>query len=67
MSNPRVSDTATLVRLLVKGGVEFIVVGMSAAVFLGVPATTLDLDIVHRRTSDNIERLLKLLGSIGAY
>ena len=40
---------------------------MSAAVFLGVPATTLDLDIVHRRTSDNIERLLKLLASIGAY
>ena len=67
MSSPRVSDTATLVRLLVEGEVEFIVVGMSAAVFLGVPATTLDLDIVHRRSSDNIERLLKLLGSIGAY
>ncbi len=67
MSNLRVSDTATLVRLLVEGGVEFVVVGMSAAVFLGVPATTLDLDIVHRRTSDNIERLLKLLASIGAY
>ena len=67
MSNLRVSDTATLVRLLVEGGVEFIVVGMSAAVFLGVPATTLDLDIVHRRTSDNIERLLKLLANIGAY
>ena len=66
MSNRRVSDTATLVQLLVEGGVEFIVVGMSAAVFLGVPATTLDLDIVHRRTSDNIERLLKLLPNIGA-
>jgi hypothetical protein len=67
VSNPRVSDTATLVRLLVEGGVDFIVVGMSAAVFLGVPATTLDLDIVHRRTSDNIARLLKLLANIGAY
>lgn len=67
MSNPRVSDTAALVRLLVNEGIEFIVVGMSAAVFLGVPATTLDLDIVHRRTSDNIERLLKLLANIGAY
>ena len=67
MSNRRVSDTATLVQLLVEGGVEFIVVGMSAAVFLGVPATTLDLDIVHRRTSDNIERLLTLLPNIGAY
>ena len=40
---------------------------MSAAVFLGVPATTLDLDIVHRRTSDNIQRLLNLLERLGAY
>jgi hypothetical protein len=67
VSNPRGSDTAALVRLLVDGGVEFIVVGMSAAVFLGVPATTLDLDIVHRRTSDNIERLMRLLANVGAY
>ena len=65
MSNPRVSETATLVRLLVEANIEFIVVGMSAAVFLGVPATTLDLDIVHRRTTDNIERLQGLLTKIG--
>lgn len=67
MSNPRVSDTAALVRLMVEAKIEFIVVGMSAAVFLGVPATTQDLDVVHRRTSDNIERLLDLLSSIGAF
>jgi hypothetical protein len=67
VSNPRVSDTAALVRLLVDARIEFIVVGMSAAVFLGVPATTLDLDIVHRRTADNIERLIDLLAKIGAY
>lgn len=67
MSTARVSDTATLVRLLVEANVEFVVVGMSAAVFLGVPATTLDLDIVHRRTPDNIESLLGLLARIGAY
>jgi hypothetical protein len=67
VSTARVSDTATLVRLLVEEKIEFIVVGMSAAVFLGVPATTLDLDIVHRRTPDNIARLLGLLASVGAY
>ena len=67
MSNLRVSDTATLVRLLVEAKVEFIVVGMSAAVFLGVPATTLDLDIVHRRTTGNIERLQGLLATMGAF
>lgn len=50
---PTVSETATLVRLLVEAKIEFIVVGMSAAVLLGVPTTT-DLDIVHRRTPDNV-------------
>ena len=67
MSNPRVSETATLVRLLVEAKIEFIVVGMSAAVFLGVPATTIDLDIVHRRTPDNIGRLEGLLAKIGGF
>jgi hypothetical protein len=67
VSNQQVSETATLVRLLVGANIEFIVVGMSAAVFLGVPATTIDLDIVHRRTPENIARLLGLLANIGAY
>jgi hypothetical protein len=62
-----VSETATLVRLLVEANIDFIVVGMSAAVFLGVPATTLDLDIVHRRTPENIARLLELLARIDAH
>ncbi len=67
MSDQQVSETATLVRLLVDANIEFIVVGMSAAVFLGVPATTIDFDIVHRRTPDNIARLLALLASIEAH
>jgi hypothetical protein len=62
-----VSDTATLLRLLVEEGIEFIVVGMTAAVLQGVPATTQDLDIVHRRTPENIARLLALLLRLGAY
>jgi hypothetical protein len=41
--------------------VEFIVVGMTAGVLLGAPVTTFDLDIVHRRTRDNVERLLEAL------
>ncbi|MGE0400556.1 MAG: hypothetical protein AB7T06_27855 [Kofleriaceae bacterium] len=40
---------------------------MSAAVFLGVPATTIDLDVVHRRTPDNIARLQALLTKIGGF
>jgi hypothetical protein len=47
-------------------GVEFIGVGMVAAVLQGVPLTTMDLDIVHRRTPDNVARLLHVLEEIDA-
>ena len=52
---------------LVEAGVEFIVVGGAAGVMLGAPIVTLDLDIVHRRTPENVERLLVWLLSHGAY
>lgn len=67
MFERNVSDTATLLSRLSAAGVDFIVVGMSAAVLQGVPTTTQDLDIVHRRTPENVERLLRLLLDIGAY
>lgn len=47
-------------------GVEVIVVGMAAAVLQGVPVTTWDLDVVHRRTAENVERLLHVLQSVEA-
>lgn len=52
--------------LLVEGGVEFIVVGMASAIAQGVPLNTLDLDIVHRRTPENVDRLLAVLNGIDA-
>ncbi|MEJ7733835.1 MAG: hypothetical protein WKG00_32155 [Polyangiaceae bacterium] len=47
--------------------IDFIVVGMAAAVLQGVPATTLDLDIVHQRTPANVDRLLAVLAELDAY
>jgi hypothetical protein len=47
--------------------VEFIVVGGLAAVLQGAPIVTLDLDVVHRRAPDNVDRLLDLLARLGAY
>jgi hypothetical protein len=47
-------------------GVEAIVVGMAAAIIQGVPTTTWDLDIVHKRTSGNVERLLRVLRDLHA-
>jgi len=48
-------------------GVEFIVVGGAAGVIHGAPVTTKDLDIVHRRSPENIARLMRVLGDIGAH
>ncbi|MBI4700272.1 MAG: hypothetical protein HY744_03735 [Deltaproteobacteria bacterium] len=47
-------------------GVEHIVVGLGAAVLRGAPVTTFDLDVVHRRTPDNVARLLGCLAAIQA-
>jgi hypothetical protein len=63
MASARYVET---LKLLVAAEVEFIVVGMAAGILQGVPATTLDLDIVHRRTPQNVERLLSVLQVIHA-
>lgn len=46
--------------------VEIIVVGMAAAVLQGVPVTTWDLDVVHLRTRENVDRLLRVLADLDA-
>jgi hypothetical protein len=51
---------------LADAGVEAIVVGMAAAVIQGAPTMTWDLDVVHHRTRDNVERLLRVLSDIDA-
>lgn len=55
MSHPEHADLARLIQALGDGGVEFIVVGGAAAVLHGAPITTRDLDIVHRRTPENVD------------
>jgi hypothetical protein len=51
----------SLLTILATSDAEFIVVGMLAAVAQGAPVTTHDLDIVHRRTPENVARLVDLL------
>jgi hypothetical protein len=46
--------------------VEFIVVGGVAAVLTGAPVNTFDLDIVHSREPDNLQRLLGALRELDA-
>ena len=67
MPSPTQADVGELLRRLVDAGVEFIVVGGAAAVLHGAPITTEDLDIVHRRTPENVSRLKNLLQELNAH
>ena len=58
--------TALLDQLL-SAGVAFIVVGGGAAVMQGAPLAPKDLDIVHARTPENVERLLSVLRALRAF
>jgi hypothetical protein len=57
---------AEILRLLADHDVEFVVVGMTAGILHGAPVTTVDLDVVHRRSPQNVARLLGVLGELGA-
>ncbi len=45
---------------------DFIIVGGVCAVLQGVPVTTADLDIVHRRSEENVTKLLAALDALAA-
>jgi hypothetical protein len=63
----RSARSAEILRLLARKEVEFIVVGMTAGVLRGAPVTTVDLDIVHRRSPENVARLLRVLAELDAF
>lgn len=64
---PAPTKIVELIRLLVRHKVDFIVVGGVAAVVQGAPVNTFDLDVVHARTPENIERLLGALRELDAF
>jgi predicted nucleotidyltransferase len=51
---------------LLEAGVDFILVGGLAAVIQGAPVTTMDVDIVHNQSPENIARLFSFLKSVDA-
>ncbi len=55
-----------MLRVLAEHRVDFIVVGGVAAVLGGAPVHTFDLDIVYRRTADNLDRLQTALEELDA-
>ena len=64
---PQVENLGAILDGLADAGVEFIVVGGAAAVMQGAPVTTLDVDVVHQRSPENIARLLGWLSIHDAY
>ena len=60
-------DLLTILQTLTDHEVEFVVVGGVCAVLQGAPISTFDLDIVHARGAENVDRLLQALDSIDAY
>ena len=61
------TDFIKVLSTLHKHGVEFMVTGGISAVLHGAPVTTLDLDIIHLRSEENVDRLLAALKELNAY
>jgi hypothetical protein len=62
-----VTDFRALLRALVDGRVEFLIVGGVAATAHGSARLTLDIDVVYRRSPENIERLAAALAPYHPY
>lgn len=60
-------DFLAILRALAGHEVEFIVVGGVAAALNGAPLGTFDLDIVHSRAPENLDRLLACLQELDAW
>ena len=60
-------DLRRLLAVLTGHGVEFIIIGGVAGTLHGSPLVTYDLDVVHRRSSENVTRLLAALEELDAY
>lgn len=61
------TDFFTIFEILAKHNVEYIIIGGVSAVLQGAPVTTFDLDVVHNRDEDNLNRLLEALQELNAY
>jgi predicted nucleotidyltransferase len=64
LEDPR--QLTSILGALLGEGVEFVLVGALAAVAQGAPLTTHDVDIVHARTPENLDRLIVALTKVNA-
>ncbi len=62
-----IPDFLKILKALNKYEVDFIIVGGVCAVLNGAPISTFDLDLVHSRNDDNIQKLLSALNELDAF
>jgi hypothetical protein len=60
-------DFSRLLLALVKGKVEFVIVGGVAATLHGSARLTMDLDVVYGRSKENLRRLVRALEPLSPY
>jgi len=63
---PTSASLSELLEGLLEARVDFILVGGLAAVIQGAPITTMDVDVVHSQSPENIARILAFLKSVDA-
>ena len=61
------ADLNAILEGLIKADIKFILVGGLATVIQGAPVTTMDVDIVHEQSPENITKLFTFLNSISAF
>lgn len=61
------TDFPELLRVLTAGGVEFILIGGLAAIAHGSARVTYDLDVIYRRSPENLDRLVRSLAPFNPY
>ncbi|MCY7299897.1 MAG: hypothetical protein LH616_11880 [Ilumatobacteraceae bacterium] len=59
-------DPLAMCRILNEEGVEYVILGGFGAIIHGSPLTTRYLDVVPQREADNLDRLGRALGRMGA-
>ncbi len=67
MSQQRQNDFAALLHHFAQCSVEFIIVGGVAAVIHGSARLTFDLDVVYRRSSNNLHAIVAALADTSPY
>lgn len=66
-TRPETTDFERVLRALHEAGVEFILIGGLAAVVWGASRFTRDVDILYRRTPENLQRLADALAPLAPY